>query len=47
MDPKYTQYNIYVDHLAWPLVVSALLVIAKRGAQPQTLATVQYIRRYY
>jgi hypothetical protein len=24
---------IYVDHLAWPLVVGALLVIAKRGAQ--------------
>jgi hypothetical protein len=22
---------IYVDHLAWPLVVGALFVIAKRG----------------
>jgi hypothetical protein len=29
---------IWWDHLAWPLVVGALLVIAKRGAQPQTLA---------
>jgi hypothetical protein len=29
---------LYVDHLAWPLVVGALLVIAKRGAQPQTPA---------
>jgi hypothetical protein len=29
---------IYGDHLAWPLVVGALLVIAKRGAQPQKLA---------
>jgi hypothetical protein len=29
---------IYGDHLAWPLVVGALLVIAKRGARPQTLA---------
>jgi hypothetical protein len=31
-------FLIYGDHLAWPLVVGALLVIAKRGAQPQTLA---------
>jgi hypothetical protein len=31
-------YTVYGDHLAWPLVVGALLVIAKRGAQPQTLA---------
>jgi hypothetical protein len=29
---------IYRDHLAWPLVVGALLVIAKRGAQPETPA---------
>jgi hypothetical protein len=29
---------IYGDHPAWPLVVGALLVIVKRGAQPQTPA---------
>jgi hypothetical protein len=29
--------HIYGDHFAWPLVVGALLDIAKRGAQPQTL----------
>jgi hypothetical protein len=30
--------DIYGDHLARPLVVGALIVIAKRGAQPQTPA---------
>jgi hypothetical protein len=38
--PRRRCTSIYVDHLAWPLVVGALLVIAKRGAQPQTLAKV-------
>jgi hypothetical protein len=31
---------IFGDYLAWPLVVGALLVIAKRGAQLQTLADI-------
>jgi hypothetical protein len=35
-------YCVYVDHLAWPLVIGALLVIAKRGAQPQTPAKVYF-----
>jgi hypothetical protein len=32
--------SMHVDHLAWPPLVGALLVIAKRGAQPPTLAKV-------